>query len=78
MGVSVMIGQLGSGLFGTCLGDVTSVLATPTGQPNIQILYNATQSLPAATALASITDRCGGFQLHQRGNVLATTIRLCP
>jgi choline transport protein len=38
-----------------CLGDVTSVLGTPTGQPHIQIMYNATQSVGGATALASIT-----------------------
>ena len=37
------------------IGDVESVLATPTGQPHIQILYNATQSAAAATVLASIT-----------------------
>lgn len=38
-----------------CLGDVHSVLNTPTGQPHIQVLYNATKSVPGATALASIT-----------------------
>ncbi|KAH8725675.1 amino acid permease-domain-containing protein [Phaeosphaeriaceae sp. PMI808] len=38
-----------------CLGDVTAVLATPTGQPHIQIIFNAVQSVPGATALASIT-----------------------
>ncbi|CAA9964976.1 amino acid transporter [Pyrenophora teres f. maculata] len=38
-----------------CLGDVDSAILSPTGQPHIQIMYNATQSIPAATALASIT-----------------------
>lgn len=38
-----------------CLGDVQSVLGTLTGQPHIQVLYNATQSRAGATALASIT-----------------------
>jgi choline transport protein len=41
--------------FSFCLGDVASVLGTPTGQPHIQIMYNATQSKAGATALASIT-----------------------
>lgn len=34
-----------------CLGDVESVLITATGQPHIQILYNATQSKASATVL---------------------------
>ncbi|KAH6870177.1 amino acid/polyamine transporter I [Alternaria rosae] len=38
-----------------CLGDVESAIMSPTGQPHIQIMYNATQSIPGATALASIT-----------------------
>lgn len=38
-----------------CLGDVESAIMTPTGQPHIQIMYNATKSIPATTALASIT-----------------------
>jgi choline transport protein len=38
-----------------CMGDVKSVLNTPTGQPFIQALLNATQSVSGATALASIT-----------------------
>jgi choline transport protein len=41
--------------FSFCLGDVASVLATATGQPHIQIMYNATQSVGGTTALASIT-----------------------
>lgn len=36
------------------LGDVESVLGTRTGQPYIQILFDATQSVPGATVLASI------------------------
>jgi len=38
-----------------CLGDVESAISSPTGQPHIQIMYNATQSISGATALASIT-----------------------
>ncbi|EAT79353.2 hypothetical protein SNOG_13469 [Parastagonospora nodorum SN15] len=38
-----------------CLGDVDSVLHTATGQPHIQAMFNATQSVSGATALASIT-----------------------
>jgi choline transport protein len=38
-----------------CLGDVESVLATATGQPHIQVMYNITQSTAGATVLASIT-----------------------
>lgn len=38
-----------------CLGDVESAITSPTGQPHIQIMFNATQSVPGATALASIT-----------------------
>jgi choline transport protein len=39
-----------------CLGtNVTEVLDTPTGQPFIQIMYNATQSKFGTTALATIT-----------------------
>ena len=41
--------------FCICLGDVEGVLSTPTGQPRIQIIYNATQSTTSATVLASIT-----------------------
>ncbi|KAH7128601.1 amino acid/polyamine transporter I [Dendryphion nanum] len=38
-----------------CLGDIESVLKTPTGYPHIQVLYNVTQSNAGATVLASIT-----------------------
>jgi choline transport protein len=41
--------------FCVCLGDVESAINSPTGQPHIQILYNATQSVGGASALASIT-----------------------
>jgi len=37
------------------IGDVESVLGTPTGQPHIQIMYNATQSKAGTIALTSIT-----------------------
>jgi choline transport protein len=40
--------------FSFCLGDVESAISSPTGQPHIQIMYNATQSIPGATVLASI------------------------
>ncbi|KAF2173010.1 hypothetical protein M409DRAFT_62647 [Zasmidium cellare ATCC 36951] len=36
------------------IGDLDSVLATPTGQPFIQVFYNATQSHAGATLLTSI------------------------
>jgi choline transport protein len=38
-----------------CLGDVENVISTATGQPHIQIIYNATQSTDRTTVLASIT-----------------------
>ena len=38
-----------------CLGDVESVISTPTGYPHIQVFYNATQSKAGASVLASIT-----------------------
>lgn len=37
------------------LGDVESVISSPTGQPHIQIMYNATQSKAGTSALAAIT-----------------------
>ncbi|KAF1850649.1 amino acid transporter [Cucurbitaria berberidis CBS 394.84] len=37
------------------VGDIGSVLTTTTGQPHIQIMFNATQSTAGATALACIT-----------------------
>ena len=36
------------------LGDVTNILATPTGYPFIQIFYNATQSYLATNIMTSI------------------------
>ena len=38
-----------------CLGDVEGVIMTATGQPHIQVMYNATQSKTGTTVLASIT-----------------------
>lgn len=38
-----------------CLGDVESVISTPTGYPHIQIIYNATGSTAGTTVLAAIT-----------------------
>lgn len=38
-----------------CLGDVGSAILTPTGQPHIQIMYNATQYIPDAIDHASTT-----------------------
>jgi amino acid transporter len=38
-----------------CHGDVERVISTATGQPHIQIMYNATQSTAGATVLDSIT-----------------------
>lgn len=40
------------------LGDVTSVLETPTGYPFIQIFYNATQSLAATNVMTAIIIIC--------------------
>jgi choline transport protein len=37
-----------------CLGDIDSVLSTPTGYPFIQVFYNATLSKRGATAMTSI------------------------
>lgn len=36
------------------LGDVTNILATPTGYPFIQVFYNATQSYLATNIMTSI------------------------
>ncbi|EUC36330.1 hypothetical protein COCVIDRAFT_38996 [Bipolaris victoriae FI3] len=53
--VNSILGFLMLITFCFCLGDVSTVLSTPTGQPHIQVLYNATKSIPGATVLASIT-----------------------
>lgn len=37
-----------------CIGDIDSVLDSPTNQPFIQVFYNATQSNAGATVMASI------------------------
>lgn len=37
-----------------CLGDVDSLLSTRTGQPFIQLFYNATQSYAGTSVMASI------------------------
>lgn len=37
-----------------CIGDVKDALQTPTGYPVIQIFYQATNSIPAATAMMSL------------------------
>ena len=37
-----------------CIGDVNAVLATPTGYPFIQIIYNTTGSLAATNALTAL------------------------
>jgi choline transport protein len=36
------------------IGDVEEILATPTGQPFIQVFYNVTQSKAATSAMTSI------------------------
>lgn len=38
-----------------CIGDFESVVNSQTGYPYMQIYYNATQSLPGATAMISLT-----------------------
>ena len=40
------------------LGDVTSILATPTKYPFIQVFYNATQSLAATNAMTAVIIIC--------------------
>ena len=37
-----------------CLGDIDSAVNSPTGQPYIEVVLNATQSLPATKILAVI------------------------
>ena len=37
-----------------CLGDIETALKTPTGQPYIAVILNATHSIPAATVLAVV------------------------
>lgn len=38
-----------------CLGDVASVISSPTGFPHIQIIHNATQSVTGTSVLTAIT-----------------------
>ncbi|XPT02469.1 hypothetical protein M3J09_011587 [Ascochyta lentis] len=40
--------------FSICLGDTESVIMTPTAQPHIQVLYNATGSVAGTTVLATV------------------------
>jgi choline transport protein len=37
-----------------CLGDLDSVLNTPTGQPMIQVFYNATQSVAGTSIMVIV------------------------
>jgi len=37
-----------------CLGDLDSVLDTATGQPSIQVFYNATQSRAGTTVMVAV------------------------
>jgi choline transport protein len=37
-----------------CIGDIDSVLASPTNEPFIQVFYNATQSYAGATIMTMI------------------------
>jgi choline transport protein len=37
-----------------CLGDLDSVLNTPTGQPMIQVFYNATQSVAGTSIMVVV------------------------
>lgn len=37
-----------------CLGDIDSVVQTPTGQPYIAVVLNATNSVPATKMLAVV------------------------
>lgn len=36
------------------LGDINSILATPTGQPFIQVFFNGTQSYAATNAMTAV------------------------
>jgi choline transport protein len=53
--VNSLLGFLMLITFCFCLGDIESVLMSPTGQPHIQVMYNTTNSRAGATVLASIT-----------------------
>lgn len=37
-----------------CIGDLDSVLNTPTGQPMIQVFYNATQSVAGTSIMVAV------------------------
>ena len=37
-----------------CIGDIESVVSSPTGQPYIAVVLNATNSAPAAKVLAVV------------------------
>jgi choline transport protein len=56
-----------------CLGPLQEALDTPTGYPIIQVLYVATKSKAAATALMSLTIFSGVISLF---NGLASVTRL--
>jgi amino acid transporter len=58
---SVLLGFPMLAVFCFCLGDMETVLATPLGQPYIQVLYNATQSIPATTVLVCTVIVLGFF-----------------
>jgi choline transport protein len=56
-----------------CLGDITAALETPTGFPFIEIFTQATNSIPAATAMTALML----FLLVASGSgVMATASRL--
>lgn len=40
--------------FISCLGDLDSVLNSPTGQPMIQVFYNATQSVAGTSVMVAV------------------------
>lgn len=56
-----------------CIGDVEDALASPTGYPIIQIFYQATNSLRAATAMMSLVILTG---LTSSLGVIASVSRL--
>ena len=55
---SVLVNSLMAFIMATtfvfCIGDLDSVLATPTGQPWLQVFYNSTQSYAGTNTMAAI------------------------
>ncbi|WPH02746.1 putative amino-acid permease [Acrodontium crateriforme] len=54
VGINGFMGWIVAITFCYCIGDLTTVLATPTGYPFIQVFYNTTQSYAAANVMTTI------------------------